>query len=276
MKNASFLFFLFLFLIACQQVSNKPAEAAEDKAPRPIDEATIARLFAAAKCTGTFVLHELRANRWTIHNPQRADSTFLPASTFKIPNSIIALECQAVQSEEEMIPWDGVERSVAAWNKDHNLRSAIPVSAVWFYQELARRVGQERMQEWVNRLEYGNRDIGGGIDVFWLTGAIRISAVEQIHFLEKLYKNELAASKKTQEIVKDILVQEKTEEYTLRGKTGWANITEPDLGWYVGYLETKEEVYFFAMNMDILQAQDAAKRLQVTKAVLEEMGGFGN
>ena len=167
-----------------------------------------------------------------VHNPTRADQEFLPASTFKIPNSLIALETGVIADEREVLKWDGQKRSVPEWNKDHDMRSAIAVSAVWFYQELARRVGAKRMQEWIDRIGYGNRDLSGGIDQFWLTGGLRITARQQIEFLRRLYADELPFSARTRRIVKDILVLERTAEYVLRGKTGLAG-ARPAGGWLV-------------------------------------------
>ncbi len=130
----------------------------------------------------------------------------MPASTFKIPNSIIALETGVVEDpDKDIFKWDGVKRSIEAWNKDHTLRSAIAVSAVPVYQEIARRIGPERMQKYVDLMDYGNRDIGGGIDQFWLTGNLRIDPMQQIDFLDRLHRGVLPVSRRSQELVRDII-----------------------------------------------------------------------
>jgi len=124
----------------------------------------------------------------------------LPASTFKIPNSVIALETGVVgDPDKDIFRWDGVVRSIEAWNRDHTLRSAIAASAVPVYQEIARRIGADRMQKFVDLFGYGNRDIGGGIDQFWLTGNLRISPVQQIDFVDRLRRGTLPVSKRSQE-----------------------------------------------------------------------------
>jgi len=153
------------------------------------------------------------------------------------------------------------------WNKDHDLQSAFKHSAVWFYQEMARRIGPERMQRYINEIAYGNRDIGGGIDRFWLDGNLRITAREQVDFLVKLYGDQLPFSQRTIKIVKDIAIAEKTDSYTLRAKTGWAK----EIGWWVGYVERGDQPYFFAMNIDIKKDDDLPARMAVTRNILREM-----
>jgi beta-lactamase class D len=153
------------------------------------------------------------------------------------------------------------------------MRSALPASVVWYYQELARRTGPERMQGYVSRFDYGNREISGGIDQFWLTGGLRISPEEQVEFLRRFYFGELGVSERSTRIVKELLVLEETPTYRLSGKTGWVGLEEPpDIGWLVGYLERGEKVYFFATNIDIVTNADGEARLTITKAVLRELG----
>ncbi len=129
-----------------------------------------AAAFDTAGVEGTFVLHGsvLMSSRQT--TASEPETRFLPASTFKIFNALVALETGVIPDEHATFKWDGVERSVPAWNQDHDLASAISVSAVWYFQELARRIGRERMQEWIDRAKYGNQNIGGEIDSFWLNG----------------------------------------------------------------------------------------------------------
>ncbi len=220
---------------------------------------------------GTFLLYDIKQNGYLVYNSQRAKSPFVPASTFKIFNSLVALETGVVRDENEVIKWDGVKRDFPQWNKDQTMRTAIKDSVVWFYQELARRIGQQRMQRYINIANYGNRDISGGIDHFWLDGGLRITPKEQIDFLVKLQQNKLPFSQRSIKIVKDIIINEKTSDYVLRGKTGW----EKQVGWYVGYLERGSDVYFFATNMDIANPEDAKARIAITKSILQDLGLIG-
>jgi beta-lactamase class D len=230
------------------------------------------KYFQQAGVKGTFLLYDLKQDRYLVYNPQRANTSFIPASTFKIFNSLVALETGVIKDENEVIKWDGVKRKFPEWNKDQTMRSAIAGSVIWFYQELARRIGQEQMQHYINLANYGNRDISGGIDQFWLTGGLRISPKQQIDLLVKLYQNQLPFSQQTMAIVKDIIINEKTNDYTLRGKTGWGWEFTPQVGWYVGYLERGDRVYFFALNVDINKPEDIKARIAITKSILRSMG----
>lgn len=229
------------------------------------------KYFQKAGVKGTFLLYDIKKNKYLVYNSQRANSRFVPASTFKILNSLIALETGVVQDENEVIKWDGIKRDFPQWNKDQTMRTAIKDSVVWFYQELARRIGQQRMQRYINLANYGNRDISGGIDRFWLDGGLRITPKEQIDFLVKLYQKNLPFSQRSIAIVKDIIINEKTSDYVLRGKTGW----EGQVGWYVGYLERSNDVYFFAINMDIVEPNNTKARISITKSILQDLGLIG-
>ncbi|NEQ42968.1 MAG: class D beta-lactamase [Leptolyngbya sp. SIOISBB] len=220
---------------------------------------------------GSIVIFDLNQNLIYQHNPDRNDTAFLPASTFKIPNSLIALETQVIENDVSVLTWDGIVRSYPVWNQDLNIRLAFEFSAVWFYQVLARRIGHERMQEWVATIDYGNENIGSveEIDSFWLNGELRITPQEQIQFLQRLYTDELPFSESTIATVKDIMIVEQTPDYTIRAKTGWA--LAGNVGWYVGYLEQNDNVYFFATNIDIQDESDLPARQAITRRCLASL-----
>lgn len=226
------------------------------------------KYFQQAGVKGTILIYDLKKSRYLVYNAKRANTGYIPASTFKIFNSLVALETGVVKDENEVIKWDGVKREIPEWNQDHTMKSAIKVSAVWFYQELARRIGEKRMQRYINLTNYGNRDIGGGIDKFWLEGDLRITPKEQIDFLVKLHNNNLPFSPRAIAIVKNIITTEKTDNYVLRGKTGWKG----KVGWYVGYLESGGNTYFFATELDIAAPKDTKARIEITRSILKDMG----
>lgn len=244
----------------------------------PVHATDIGRFFQGLE--GTFVLLDAQSGQTLCHNPERAGTAFLPASTFKIPNTLIALESGVAASPDFALAWNSTIAPrqpwwPAAWARDHTLRTALPNSVVWYYQELARRIGTERMQSYVDRLDYGNRDISGGIDQFWLTGGLRISAVQQVDFLRRFYFRELPASEGTTRLIKDLLIMEETPAYRLSGKSGWSGLGESSaepVGWLVGYLERNGQVYFFATNIAIKKNEDAAARLSITKGILRHVG----
>ncbi|KAM3109766.1 class D beta-lactamase [Phormidesmis sp. 146-33] len=234
------------------------------------------RHFQELGVEGSIMIYDSKSDRVFQHNPQRNTTAFLPASTFKILNSLIALETGVISDELAILTWDGVSRKIPAWNRDLNMREAIKLSAIWFYQVLARRVGHDRMQQWVSKVGYGNQKIGSSddIDKFWLQGKLQITPQEQIQFLRRLYKNDLPFSKRLLSIVKDIMIMEKTPDYTITGKTGWVGVADdvmPKIGWYVGYLEKGENVYFFATNISIQNEKDPAARLELTRRCFKDL-----
>ncbi len=224
---------------------------------------------------GAFVLYDLNRNQYVRYNPERCAERFIPASTFKIMNSLIGLETGVIPDEDYVIQWDGTQYAIPSWNQDHTLRTAIQNSVVWYYQELARRVGKERMQSYVDAADYGNKDISGQIDTFWLEGGLRISADEQVEFLKWLYQDELPFSTRSVNIVKDILVLEKADSYQLSGKTGSVQRLTPHEGWFVGYLETKGNVYFFATNFESTSPDGVASgetARKISQGILQGLG----
>ena len=239
--------------------------------------------------TGAFVLYDLNNHRYVRYNAVRCRQRFSPFSTFKIPNSLIGLETQVIADADYVIGFEPEKFPEAAgwttppfveWKRDHTLRSALKYSVVWYYRELARRVGAERMKKYVAAFGYGNRDISGGLgsprlfQAFWLRSSLQISADEQIEFLKRFYTGKLPVSRRSQEIVKDILVLEKTPRYTLSGKTGGgARSAQTSLGWFVGYVETQGNVYFFATNIDGPNYEAIRdRRIDLTKAILKSLG----
>ncbi|SHI27405.1 penicillin-binding transpeptidase domain-containing protein [Pollutimonas bauzanensis] len=238
------------------------------------------RAFADAGARGTFVLLDGQTGALACHDAARARSGFLPASTYKIPNSLIALETGVASGPGFALPWDSRRNPrqdwwPQAWARDQTLATALPNSVVWFYRELARRIGPARMQAYVDKFGYGNRNIGGSIDHFWLTGDLRISALQQAQFLQRFYTEKLAVSHRSTQIVKDAIVLESTPAYRLSGKSGWAGMGEAgarQTGWLVGYLERGEKVYFYALNMDMSKPAQGPARLALAKAILRGRG----
>jgi beta-lactamase class D len=248
-------------------VAQQRSEIRDDLAKRFIDEGT----------AGTFVGYKVEDYLIIASDKDRSGEAKLPASTFKVPNSLIALETGVVADpDKDLFKWDGVKRDIEAWNRDHTMRSAIAASAVPVYQEIARRIGQERMQKYVDLLEYGNRNIGGGIDQFWLTGDLRIDPVQQIDFLDRLRRGVLPISKRSQDLVRDILPVTKVGDATIRAKSGLlgAETGKPSLGWMVGWVEKGDAPTVFALNMDCLEPRHIADRMTLTQACLRDIGAL--
>jgi beta-lactamase class D len=261
---------------ACSTAARPPSATGPALPPATID-AALGTTLDAAGVKGTLLLYESGSGRVLVSDLARSETGFLPASTFKILNSLIGLETGAVRDADELFRWDGVDRGSAGWNADQTLRQAIARSTVWVYQEVARRVGPTRMQEWLSRVGYGNQAIGGGIDRFWLDGDLRVTPREQLAFLVRLERGDLPFSPRTQAAVREILERDRGEApdgaWVLRAKSGWAFDVEPQIGWWVGWLDRAGRApVFFVLNLDIARAEDAAKREQVVRAVLRERG----
>jgi len=224
---------------------------------------------------GTFVLFEPAKDRYLVLDPARAKQGFIPASTFKIPNALIGLEVGSIGDENEVFHWDGKPKPYPEWERDQTLASGMRYSVVWMFQEVARRTGKERMKEWIAKLDYGNRDIRGGIDLFWLHGAIRISAMQQVEFLRKLAEGELPMTQRSQRLVRNALVLEKTPEYTLYGKTGTSGQLRNPVCWWVGWVEKKgKPAAYFAMNYLPGTKSRYEDRFAIGRAILNEAGAL--
>ena len=231
-------------------------------------------LFTQRAVEGTILISNLDGSLEYVAYPERAKANFLPASTFKIPNTLITMEEAVIASPDEIFTWDGEVRFVDAWNQDHSLRTAFPVSCVWFYQELARRVGNETYLEYLQKLNYGNKLTGPEITRFWLDGDLRITAEEQIAFLKKVYSKELPFQSKQFELLKEIMLVEQTDVYSMYAKTGWAVRDDGEHTWYVGYVEVGDQVWFFATNIEIKSNDDAQYHKEITRDALKLIGAI--
>ena len=210
------------------------------------------------------------------NNFERAHQRFSPASTSKIPHTLIALE-QGYAKPETNFFWDGVPRSVRAWNQDHSLATAFEESVVWVYQELARTAGRSAMAEALEDFRYGNSSVGSinQRTTYWLDNTLQISAAEQLEFLSRLAEEELELSGDTYKAIKGMMVSEARENWVLRSKTGWWHSKSAmDIGWFVGWLECSGETYVFALNMDMPDTRFLLMRKTIVYAILEHIDAF--
>ena len=253
-----------------------PAKALANYAPpRGEIRTDLAKLFADAGTAGTFVGYKVDDYLVISSDSDRSGEARLPASTFKIANSVIALETGVVgDPDKDVFKWDGVKHDNEAWNRDHTLRSAIAVSAFPVYQEIARRIGPERMQKYVDTLDYGNRNIGGGIDWFWVRGDLRIDPVQQVDFVDRLRRGVLPVSKRAQDLVRDILPVTKVGTAVIRAKTGLTDREHGSLGWLVGWAEKGSVSTVFALNLDVREPRHIADRMTISQACLAAIGAI--
>ena len=267
MKRTSPWPFLVAFALSVLQTA-WAAEAVREYAPaREIVDAT--------GFAGTVLVYDLGSNEYQAGHAERVDRRLIPASTFKVFSSLAALETGVIADAHTVIPWDGVVRERTEINRDLDLRDAFRLSAVPHYQGLVREIGAQRMQALIDAVGYGNRDISGGIDRFWLSGALRISPREQVGFLTRLYRSDLPFSTETMVQVRDIMVSEQTDDYTIRSKTGWAILPEArNVGWWVGWVEHGADVTFFAAALEATEPDESflAARQAVARRTLAALG----
>jgi len=235
--------------------------------------------------SGCFVVYDYGRNTYTLYNPGICSTRFTPCSTFKIANSLIALQTGVAPDTSFLIRYDSTKHPINSdilsaepfirWPYDQTMTTAFRFSVVWYYQEIAKSIGETRMQQYVDSLQYGNKNISSGIDHFWLSGSIKISADEEVELIKKLVDNRLHGfSLATQEKVKGIMLRESNDRYRLYGKTGGGEIA-PDstIGWFVGFVTTGSNRYVFALNIFVKSFADlSGHQVDLTKRILHGLG----
>ena len=263
--TSNFLIPYFLFLISLSSCSVNKAKIDND----------LKKYFEAKNVDGCFTMLNNSDGKITVYNMAMDTSRITPASTFKIVNSLIGLQTGVITNEHMVIKWDGVTRRVPEWNKDMDMMEAFKVSCVPYYQEVARRIGRDTMKRWIDSLSYGNKDISGPIDSFWLNNHLKISPDEQLGLLKKLYFDQLPFRKSVQQSVRDAMLQEDNSAYKLSYKTGWGfDEQKNNIGWVAGWIEENRHVYFFVTVAKSPDPKIDMKwvRLNILKDILKHYG----
>lgn len=247
---------LILILAVCSACTSNKPEGAEANISEPLPSNTIEQkafqqIIDSAGVEGVVLIYDPKRDTYYSNDFVRCDQGFLPASTFKIPNSIIALETGVVKNDSTLFKWDGTKRAMSIWDRDMILKEAFHYSCVPCYQEIARNIGVERMKQYLKKLDFGNMEVDtSNIDVFWLEGNSRISPRQELDFISRLYNGMLPISERTNQIMKRMMVMEETPSYKLSGKTGWVVRDGFNIGWFVAYLEKEGQPYFVVVNME--------------------------
>lgn len=239
-----------------------------------VNRADWGRFFGAFEGKGCIAVLDQRENRREtfVYAAERARARFSPASTFKVPHALFALDAGLIEDEFEVIAWDGQQRFHPPWNADHTLRSSMRHSVVWVYQVFARELGEKRERDYLTKVNYGNLEPTGE-EPFWINGNLEISANEQIAFLERLYANEFPFEVEHQRLVKDVMIVEAQPDWILRAKTGWSG----KIAWWIGWVETFSGPVFFALNIDTPNGfEDLPMREAITRKVLASLEVFGS
>ncbi len=235
-------------LLACQEM---PSQKVISNSPTLIQSDTLDLLIKKSNLEGSVLIFDTQKNQYISNNHNWTLKKHLPASTFKIPNSIIGLEIGIISDKNYVFEWDGEEKMFEAWEQDLTLKKAFQYSCVPCYRGLARKIGLSKMKTYVQKLNFGTMVFDAAtLDLFWLEGKSRISQLEQIDFLQRFYNRKLPIQKNTFDVMKKVMLMEENNSYKLSGKTGWSIQNGNNNGWFVGYLETENNLYFFATNIE--------------------------
>lgn len=237
---------------------------------------SLEKYFRENNAEGCFALLNNGTSQFTIYNLDRyKDSNYLPASTFKIVNSLIGLQTGIIKDTQMVIKWDSVVRRVPAWNKDLTMAEAFRVSAVPYYQEVARRIGKNTMQFWLDTLHYGTTKIQTRIDSFWLDNSLKITPDEELGLVRQLYFDQLPFYSSNQNAVKKLMLFEDRPAYRLSYKTGWGQKENGNQsGWVVGWIEENRHPYFFVLNIESKDKNFdmTTMRMKILKGILNQLG----
>lgn len=270
---------LAIFLMLCFSCKDKNATVTKEKKEsntNHIVKSEFQFIIDSSEVIGSILIYDLNEDQYYSNDFKWSNKGHLPASTFKIANSIIGLETGVIESDSTLFKWNGEKRMLKNWEQDLVLKNAFQFSCVPCYQEVARKIGSKRMNDYVQKLNYGNLKIDStNIENFWLEGESRISQTQQIDFLKRFYNFELPISERTDKIMRNIMLIEETDQYKLRGKSGLSNENKKYNGWFVGYIELKNNTYFFATNLepkkDFAFDSFIKKRLDLTLHALRAM-----
>ena len=222
---------------------------------------------------GCFVLYDLQAVAWTVFNRSQSVKRVSPDSTFKIYDALFALEEKIITPQNSWLAWDQQTYPFAQWNQDQTLTSAMQASVNWYFHELNAQMGASVLQKYVQDISYGNQDLSADLSSFWLESSLKISAVEQVELLVRLYQNDFDFTLENMRAVRDALCISSSADGTLYGKTGTGRVDDKDVnGWFVGWIEAGENTYFFAVNLQDEQDATGSRAYTVALDVLETMG----
>jgi beta-lactamase class D len=255
-----------LLLLLCTLLSTGPVDMA-----RPFKDCAVA---------GSTTIYDYQHKLWLFSDSLDAKKKLLPASTFKIINLLIALETDVIRNENEVVKWVGkTDTTLYGYRpeiyRDMTVKEAFQLSAGWVFIELAKKIGKERYLRYLKLCQYGNLKLPEKETDFWNFGTFAISPINQVEFLIKVYEGKLPFSKRNIAILKEVMVSEQTDQYQLRAKTGWTRVDGKDIGWWVGYVERKDNAYFFATRIvkerKTVNPNFGSCRKEITKNILRQI-----
>ena len=218
---------------------------------------SLKKLFDESNSMGSIVIKKIGERTVLTNDSAKANERFKPASTFKLLNTLIAIDAKII-TVIDTIKWDKNIREIDQWNQDQTITTAFKYSCVWAYEVIEKKIGIKNYPKYLEMTKYGNMLAGEKDTSFWLYGNLRISTSEQVEFIEGIYKKKYEFDEATYEVLKELMIESKTENYTIYGKTGWVD----DIGWYVGYVETKTGLWVFATRLEDVNMKNGRLKLR--------------
>ena len=221
---------------------------------------------------GSFVLYDLENDAWSIHDMEHATLRVAPNSTYKIYDALFGLEEGVITPENSFIAWNGETYPFEAWNADQTLQSAMNSSVNWYFQTVDEQLGASDVYSYVQEIGYGNENMSGDFSSYWMESSLEISPIEQVELLTKLQNNSFGFAPENINAVKDAIYLSASDTGTLYGKTGTGRVNGQDVnGWFIGYIETADNTYFFATNIGADSDATGGNATEITMSILSDM-----
>ena len=221
---------------------------------------------------GSFVLYDLNHDSWSIYDVEHATLRVSPDSTYKIYDALFGLEEGIITSGDSFLPWNGERYPYDAWNADQTLQSAMASSVNWYFQSLDEKLGHARIAEYLQEIEYGNEELSDGLSSYWIGSTLKISPVEQVELLICLYHNSFGFNPENVNAVTEAIRLFSSDGITLYGKTGTGQVDGQNRnGWFIGYIETTDNTYFFATNIQAETDATGSNATEITMSILSDM-----
>lgn len=224
------------------------------------------------KYEGSFVLYDLKKDTWKIHDMERATLRIAPNSTYKIYNALFGLEKDIITPENSFIKWNGITYPFEAWNKDQILSSAMSASVNWYFGYIDEQLGETSVQEYLHKIGYGNEDLSGNFSSYWMESSLKISPIEQVELLTRLQNQNLGFTPENVNAVKDAIHISSSSFGNFYGKTGTGRVNGQDInGWFIGFVENRDNTYFFATNIQSEQHATGSVAADITLSILSDL-----
>ena len=224
------------------------------------------------KYEGSFVLYDLGNDAWSIHDIEHATLRVAPDSTYKIYDALFGLEEGVITPQDSFIAWNGENYPFEAWNADQTLQSAMSSSVNWYFQSVDEQLGTTSVYDYIKEIGYGNKNMSGDFSTYWMESSLKISPIEQVELLTQLQNNNFGFAPENINAVKDSICLSSSDAGTFYGKTGTGRVDGQDVnGWFIGYIETADNTYFFATNIGADSDATGGNATEITMSILSDM-----